>query len=72
MLPWILLLCGLVFLKLHRLMLMLEYPDGEWRGRGRLTNIEREDVYFIVHRLARLYFSTKDARLAVNYGHDLG
>ena len=44
---------------------MLEYLDGEWRGR--LTSIESKVVYFVVDRLAGFNFSTKDAHLAVDY-----
>ena len=45
--------------------MMLEYLDGEWRGR--LTIIERDVVYLVVDRLAGFNFSAKDAHLAVNY-----
>lgn len=45
--------------------LMLEYLDGEWRGR--LTSIESKVVYFVVDRLAGFNLSAKDAHLAVDY-----
>ena len=59
-----LLLCGLVILGIVS-WLMLEYLDGEWRGR--LTSIESDVVYLVVDRLAGFNFSAKDAHLAVNY-----
>jgi hypothetical protein len=43
---------------------MLEYLDGEWRGR--LTSIESNVVYLVVDRLAGFNFSAKDAHLAAN------
>lgn len=45
--------------------MMLEYLDGEWRGR--LTSIESKVVYFVVDRLAGFNLSAKDAHLAVDY-----
>jgi hypothetical protein len=45
--------------------LMLEYLDGEWRGR--LTSIESNVVYLVVDRLPGFNFSTEDAHLVVNY-----